>query len=143
MPDITLTTHQTQPVVLLPDGLADHGHAYRVSMSDAQGHAAYVFFRALAGPIGPSFLQIRLQMRLREERCCLCRLPLCAEDLVTDVCTEVLTQDTAPLFPNCFVHTACVDNCLFHGSDAGNSYRCATRLLMQSWRAAQDYTCWF
>ena len=140
MPEITLFTAQEQPVSLLPDGMTDDGRAYRVGVTDAEGHAAYVFFRALAGPIGPSFLQIRLQMRLREERCCLCRSPFCADDLVTDVCTT----DASTLFPFCFVHTACVDNCLFHvAADAGNSYRCATRLLTQSWRAAQNYACWF
>ena len=119
---------------LLPDGLADNGKAYRVGVLDAQGHAVYVFFRAFAGPVGVSFVHNRLQVRRgREEQCCLCHVPLCAEDFVTDVCTEVRTEDATVPFPNCFVHTACV----------GDDYRLAMQRLHIGWRAAQRYACWF
>ena len=132
--DITLTaTQDDRAIPLLPDGLIDNDKAYRVGMIDAQGHAAYAFFRAFAGPIGPSFIHIRLQMRLREEQCCLCHVALCAEDLVTDVCPAVCTIDFAVPFPHCFVHTACV----------GENYRLAMQRLMVDWRTAQDYACWF
>ena len=127
------TTKEDCALPLLPDGLADNGKAYRVGVLDAQGHAAYVFFMALAGPIGSSFVHIRLQMRLREEQCCLCHVALCAESRVTAVCTEVCTMDATVPFPNCFVHTACV----------GEDYRLAMQRLHIGWRAAQRYACWF
>ena len=138
--DITLTA-----LPLLPDGLTDNDKAYRVGVLDAQGHTAYVFFMALVGPVGSSFVHIRLQMRLREERCCLCHVPLCAEDLVIAVCTEVYTMDATGPFPNCFVHTAWVPfpNCFVHTACVGENYRLAMQRLMVGWRAAQDYACWF
>ena len=126
--DITLTA-----LPLLPDGLTDNDKAYRVGVLDAQGHTAYVFFMALVGPVGSSFVHIRLQMRLREERCCLCHVPLCAEDLVTEVCTAACTGCYGMPFPNCFVHTSCV----------GDNYRVAMQRLHIGWRAAQRYACWF
>ena len=128
MADMTLTATQVASwIPLLPDGIVDDT-MYRVGVV-CEGKAVYTFFTAHHTPVNATFLRIRMQVRLREEQCCLCHDPLRLNTLFTRVCTT----DAVALFPDCFVHTACV----------GDDYRLAMQRLHIGWRAAQRYACWF
>ena len=122
--DLTFTTEQAEPSMLLRDGLLDRTSTYRVGFL-CNGHAVYVLFK----PCRVFRRHLSRERDGHEALCCLCQQVLRTDEYLTAVCTT----DTAALFPPCFVHTACVDG----------HYRFVVRRLVVSWRAAKEYACWF
>lgn len=127
MADITGSTIPPQEA-LRPDGVTDTG-AYRVGCT-IDGQHVYAFYKAFSRPIDAQFQRIRLGMRCREERCCVCHAVFISGEMLT----AIASSNHAVLFPTCFVHTTCIP---------GGAYATLVYWLHKEWRDAQRYACWF
>jgi hypothetical protein len=103
----------------------------RLDMS-IPGHpedTAPITFLVLAAPLDQALIDIRYHARRGRAECCaLCKHRLLAGDLIT------LCRTAGVFFPDCFLHTACLEERTFYN---------AAQTLIDDWHHAQLYAHWF
>lgn len=104
-------------------------HKVEIGRLDGSQEKAPVYFRTMHNGISPKFVDIRREMRGgRLEICADCKKAFQPGDFLTMVlCNNVF-------FPNCFVHTRCVD---------WNRLAGLARSLQDSYAEALKYAHWF